>query len=264
MAETDPRTPSGIGAVVSIPYGPVVEWLVGAGYPWVVIDTEHAPIGRRAQLELVTAAHAAGAAAFIRVDANDERAIGFALDVGADGVVVPNVVSVQEARRAAAACHYPPAGNRSIGPTRRQAPHPSCIAQLETVDAVQHAAAIADVEDVTALMAGPGDLALSAGLTPGRDSHHPTMRELYRQVCDAARTAGIPAGTFALTGPDELRQAIDLGWDFIASCLDRLALLTTASQLRAAAATSQKSPAAHNPARRISPVTAPTHHGEIE
>jgi 4-hydroxy-2-oxoheptanedioate aldolase len=232
--DAPPLVPRGVGAVVSIPYGPVAEWLTGAGYGWLVIDAEHAPVGPNEQLALVTAANAAGVAAYVRVAANDERAIGFALDAGADGVIVPNVTSATEARRAAMACRYPPAGVRSIGPIRRLPTAACCIVQIETVDAVGSAADLAAVDGIHALMIGPGDLALDAGLRPGIDNHDPAMIELYRTVRTASTAAGKSAGTFALLGEDDIKQALQLDWDFVTSCLDRLALTQRAHQLRTA------------------------------
>lgn len=229
---TDGPAPQGIGAVVSIPYGPVAEWIVVSGYQWIVIDTEHAPFGPDQQLALITATQAAGAMAYVRVAAVDPRAIGFALDAGADGVIVPNVCTIDEAARVAAACRYPPRGSRSIGPIRRQAPSPCCIAQIETCNAVARASEIASVDGIGGLLVGPGDLALDAGLMPGVDSHHPTMLDLYREIRSASAATGKPSGTFALTGDDDLRQATQLGWDFLVACVDRLALVFSASQLR--------------------------------
>ena len=218
--------------MVSIPYGPIVEWLAGAGFGWIVIDAEHAPIGPVEQLCLITAAHASGTAAYVRVSGNEERAIGLALDVGADGVIVPNVRTASEAARAAASCRYPPEGVRSIGPIRRQPAAPCCIVQFEAVEAVAAAREITAVAGVDAVMVGPGDLALDAGLVPGVDSYHPKMIDLYREVRDAAGASGIPGGTFALMGHDDVHQACLQGWDFLVVCLDRLALTGAASDLR--------------------------------
>jgi 4-hydroxy-2-oxoheptanedioate aldolase len=223
--------PRGLGAAVTIPYAPVAEWLVGVGYQWIVLDAEHSPIGPAEQLVLVTAVHAAGAAAYVRVPANDPRHIGMALDVGADGVIVPDITTADQAARAAASCRYPPDGHRSIGPIRRQAAEPCCIVQIESTDAVANAPDIAGVHGVDALMLGPGDLALGAALVPGLDSHHPTMRDLGRQVREATASAGRTAGTFALLGLDDARQANEQGWDFLVACLDRTAITSAAAQL---------------------------------
>ena len=232
MNAANPSLPHGIGAVVSIPYGPVAEWLAGAGYAWIVIDAEHAPIGPDQQLVLITATHAANAAAYVRVSALDEQKIGFALDAGADGVIIPAVSSIEEAARAAAACRYPARGTRSIGPIRRQASSPCCIVQLETVAAIAQAHAIARVDGVDALMVGPGDLALDAGLMPGADSYHARMLELYEQVRSATTATDKPSGTFALMGADDIKQARQVGWEFVAGCLDRLALVASAVNVR--------------------------------
>ncbi len=231
MSEGGRNAPKGIGAVVSIPYGPVAEWLVESGYRWLVVDVEHAPMGPKEQLEVITAGHAGGATVYVRVAAIDERAIGFALDAGADGVIVPDVRTADDAQRAAAACRYPPGGRRSIGPIRRQAASPTCIVQLESVDAIAVADSIALVDGIDAVMVGPGDLALDVGLVPGVDTHHPTMRDFYAQVRAATAATGTPSGTFALMGAGDISQAAASGWDFLVACLDRLALCSAAASL---------------------------------
>ena len=75
------------------------------------------------------------------------------------------------------------------------------------------------------------DLALDAGLAPSIDAGHPTMLELFQRIRRSASDAGIPAGTFALLGDEDVQRAIGQGWDFLAICLDRLALTAQAARL---------------------------------
>jgi 4-hydroxy-2-oxoheptanedioate aldolase len=100
--------------------------------------------------------------------------------------------------------------------------------QIESVAAVDQVERIAAVDGVDALMVGPGDLALSAGLRPGVDAHHPAMVAL----CDRVLACNLPTGTFALLGESDVERAVAAGWDFFVTCLDRVALTSRAAALR--------------------------------
>src|SRR5258708_20706663 len=54
----------------------------------------------------------------VRVPWNDPVLIKPVLDIGAAGVVVPMIRTVDDVRRAVAACRYPPDGIRGYGPRR--------------------------------------------------------------------------------------------------------------------------------------------------
>ena len=103
----------------------------------------------------------------------DERAIGFAVDAGAHGVIAPDVRAVDDAQRPP-----PPAGTRRAVVGRSGPSADRCHRQLascsspESVDAITVAQSIALVDGIDAVMAGPGDLALDAGLKP-RGRHPP-------------------------------------------------------------------------------------------
>src|SRR5579871_4329279 len=116
MSEPDAarRVLAGPGAVVSIPDPGAADAVLSAGYGWVVIDTEHSVIDPSTQVWLTATVQGRGAAALVRVAANDHQLIGAALDGGADGVIVPGVESPDAAAAAAAAVRYPPRGTRSI------------------------------------------------------------------------------------------------------------------------------------------------------
>ena len=85
---------------------------------------------------------ATGTPALVRVPEHGDAPIGRALDRGAAGVIVPLVDTAEQARAAVAACHYPPAGVRSYGPTRvgwqgRDTGAPGlCVVMVETRAAV--------------------------------------------------------------------------------------------------------------------------------
>lgn len=182
----------------------VAETLAMAGFDYLYLDQQHSVGGLASPVEMLRATARTGTTALVRVAANDPVLIGRALDAGAEGVIVPNVESAADARRAVAAAHYPPLGLRSWGPTRSAyglGPDPDtvngqvlCLVMIETAEGVARAEEITAVPGVHGVYVGPGDLAVSLGLDPvtgPRDEQH---RAAVAEICAACVTAGIAAG----------------------------------------------------------------------
>ena len=144
----------------------------------------------------------------VRVPWNDPVHIKQALDLGCDGVLVPQVRTAAEAARAVAAAKYPPAGVRSVGIARAQRygmAVQECVAsaneqvavlvQLEHVDAVRCADDILAVPGVDAVVIGPYDLSASMG-RPG-DLTHPDVVAAVAALPAACTARGVPWGAFA-------------------------------------------------------------------
>ena len=114
-----------VGAWCSLPGPGPAELLAAGGVDYVVLDLQHGLLGEGDLPPLFPAIEAHGAAPLVRLRANDPVAIGRVLDLGAEGIVVPNVDSVEEARSAVRATLYPPRGTRGFGPVRA-APDARC------------------------------------------------------------------------------------------------------------------------------------------
>src|SRR2546423_15083267 len=99
-----------IGLGASIPSPLAAEAAAGTGADYVVIDQQHGAVEPRTMLAMLQAIRGAGAAPLVRVAANQEFAIGSALDLGALGVIVPLVDDAEEAARAVAPARYAPPG----------------------------------------------------------------------------------------------------------------------------------------------------------
>ncbi|GAB5375727.1 MAG: aldolase/citrate lyase family protein [Acuticoccus sp.] len=167
----------------------------------IAIDMQHGLFDR---LSLEQAVAAAGAPVLVRTRDAMPASIGEALDAGAEGVIVPLVESGAAARAVAAACRYPPDGERSGGGIRPLADfglhatkaNAGIVAgvMIETAAGVAAADAIAG-SDVDFVFIGTGDLALSLGTTPGSADH--------QAACDtvlaACRKAKVPCGIFAMS-----------------------------------------------------------------
>lgn len=189
-----------------LPDPTVAELLAASRFDYVCIDLQHG-IATTADLPaLVRAMRAAGRAPVVRVSSNDPVSINRALDVGASAVVVPMVESADDARRAAVACRYPPAGTRSWGPMwgdlRRdgtatpaeQDADAICLVMVETKAGVDALDDIVAVPGIDGVYIGPNDLALSCGL--GRDTYRdsPEVDALIHHVVAECKDAGLVTG----------------------------------------------------------------------
>ncbi len=133
---------STVGAWCTIPSTWTAELAARSGHDWVVVDTQHGLIGYDMMLPMLQAISTTGVPSLVRVPWNEPGTIMKALDAGAGGVIVPMINSVAEAEAVVGACRYPPAGFRSMGPTRARVVdgdwrQPLCIVMVETVQAVE-------------------------------------------------------------------------------------------------------------------------------
>jgi 2-dehydro-3-deoxyglucarate aldolase/4-hydroxy-2-oxoheptanedioate aldolase len=182
-----------------------VEAAVAAGAEGIVIDMQHGLFDRLA-LESAIGCVPPEIPCLVRVEDHSPRAIGTALDAGAEGVIVPLVETGRQAATVAAAAHYPPKGVRSGGGVRPLrnfgayvAGAPEAIAvgvMIETTTGVKNAVAIAATKNVDFVFIGTGDLALSLGAAPGSTAHSRACGKILR----ACRKVGTACGTFSFGG----------------------------------------------------------------
>jgi 4-hydroxy-2-oxoheptanedioate aldolase len=205
----------------------VAEVLAGAGYDWVLIDTEHSPVevtGALASLQAIAAYPQTSA--IVRPAINDVVLIKRHLDQGAQTLLLPYVQSRAEAEAAVAAMLYPPRGVRGVaGLTRAarfgrvanyhiRAESELCLlVQVETAAALERLEDIASVPGVDGVFFGPADLAASMGLTgqPG----HPDVCAAVLGGIARLKKIGVPAGVLTMNR-DFARQCIAAGTLFTA------------------------------------------------
>lgn len=233
-----------IGLWNALPGGYAAEILAGAGFDWIVVDTEHAPMDPIAVLAQLQAIAPYDVAPVVRPSSNDPVTIKRLLDAGAQTLLVPYVSSVADARAAVAAMRYPPEGIRGVaGVTRasrfgrvrdyavRAASELCLVVQIETRGGLDALEEIAAVDGVDALFIGPADLAASLG-HPGR-AGDPEVVRIIEETIARIRATGKPAGILALD-PEVARHYIDHGTSFIAVGVDADLLARRAEALAAA------------------------------
>lgn len=200
---------------------------IGRDWDFVWIDAQHGLLDYRDIVETIRACEIAGTGSLVRVPWLEAGAIGKALDAGADGVIVPCVDSLEEAKAAIDAAKFPPLGRRSYGARRQIDRHGRLysdtanhdqllIVQIESPAAVDIAEEIAALPGVDALMIGPDDLLLRRGISMSAPRSPDLLRSDMERIAAAARKQGKLAVGL---GFDEAMIAlnIELGYKLIVS-----------------------------------------------
>ena len=232
-----------VGNWISIGHPKVAEVNGVVGFDFALIDTEHSTTSLETVEDLVRALqYGSSPAPIVRVGWNDPVEIKRVLDIGVAGIMVPMVDTVAEAEAAVRAMRYPPEGIRGVA-GGRAAGYGSdieeyltaandellTIVQIESEEAVENAAGIAEVEGIDALFVGPSDLSTSLGDRGDWESE--ALREAIERVIDAAGAANTPVGSLAFSAAD-VERWIDLGFDYLIVGTDTRYLIRCATELK--------------------------------
>ncbi len=218
-----------LGIWSNLPDVYLAEQIARTGADWVCFDLQHGLMDYSHLLHLLPAVTGFPITPIVRVAANHADQIGKALDAGAEGVIVPMVNTEEEARAAAQACRYPPAGVRSCGPMRPALMHGveylgeangeiACLAMIETARGLENVEAIAAVEGIDGLFIGPMDLCYGLGLSPG-DFGNDLFTQAIEKIVAACRANNIAVGMFGYS-PEMAHQMLQKGIDFVSAGTD--------------------------------------------
>jgi 4-hydroxy-2-oxoheptanedioate aldolase len=186
------------GAWLSVPSAVSARGLAASGVDYVCIDLQHGGATERDLPELTSAIRVAGAAPLGRVRHAHPADIGRALDLGCDGVIVPNVDSAEQARAVVGACRFPPDGYRSAGGVLAIPELPLCIVMAESQQALDELPETLQVPGLDGVYVGPRDLSLALGCA--LDPTDPVLRPAFERVWALCAEAGKPTGVHATTG----------------------------------------------------------------
>jgi 4-hydroxy-2-oxoheptanedioate aldolase len=223
----------------------VVEQLSFTGYDWLLVDTQHGPMGYESLSGMLAGIANGGAKSMVRVGAYTDRpGIQQSLDMGADGVLVPYINTADEARQAVSCCRYPTAGTRSVYFPQRsmnragllgyagKANENTIVAlQVETADCIKNIDEIAAVKGVDLLFLGQNDLCMSMGLFEKYEFPHmytsPELMDATNKLIAAAHKNNVILGLF-LFGTARVGEFLDKGFSFISIGNDLHHILTQA------------------------------------
>lgn len=221
-----------IGSWLTIPHQSIVEILGSAGFEWLAIDMEHAPISIETIVNLIGHIQGNGMQALVRVSKNEEVVIKRVLDAGADGVIIPMIKNKQEAIEAVSYVKYPPIGKRGVGLNRAQKygtafktyqdwvrDNSIIIAQIEHIEAVNNLEDILSVSQIDGLIVGPYDLSASMGY-PG-DYNRDDVKEALTRIEMVAKNAKKPLGFHVIESSyTKTLDKINKGYTFVAFSID--------------------------------------------
>lgn len=220
-----------VGTFLNLGSAAVTEVCGRAGFDWLLIDLEHG-LGTEADLlAMLYAAKATGTPVLVRPEQGTRLRVGRVLDLGADGVMIPQVSGPAEAREVAAWLRFQPVGSRGValftrglefgtgGHARPVSRNEEIlgIAQVETPTAVAAAAETASIEGIDVLFVGPTDLTHALGI-PGQIDH-PAYQAALVTVAAAAKAHGKQTGVL-LWKPEHVHRYAELGFTFFAISSD--------------------------------------------
>lgn len=221
----------------------VIELLAEAGLDYVIIDTEHAVMGREAVEQQVMAAQLNNLTPLVRVPAIDPPAIRSYLEMGAQGILVPHICSAADCRRAQDAMRYPPVGHASTCRSNRCTgfrganwlDYLDWVAEVPLIAMIEDPAGMDNLEEILAelkpgrdmIMFGKADYTQSLGLFDRSGSvDSPAVEEAGRLLVEGCRAHNIafmvvpPAYTTA-----GLQKAVDEGGDALCIGVDQNILM---------------------------------------
>jgi len=232
-----------VGSWITIGHPSIVEILSNAGFDWLTIDMEHNSIDPSMMKTLISTIQSKDIAALVRVSKNEEVSIKYALDAGADGIIVPMINNENDARKAVEYAKYPPNGKRGVGLSRAQNYGVSfneykewaneslvVIAQIEHIEGVKNLDKIISTKGIDAIIVGPYDLSGSLGF-PGEFDREDVKKALIK-VKEICLEANFPMGYHVVPPDIELvNTTISEGYRFIAFSTDFYFMGDTANKL---------------------------------
>ena len=209
----------------------LVEQLSHSGYDWLLVDTQHGPMQNEKLSAMLSGIANGGAKSLVRVGAyNDRPGIQQALDLGADGVLIPYINTAEEARQAISCTKYPTVGTRSVYFPQRCMNKAGLLGyagnfnnegivalQVETASCIENMAEIAAVPGIDILFLGQNDLCMSMGLYNKYEFPHmytsPELDAATKKLIEQAQKNKVILGIF-LFGPARVGEFLEKGFTF--------------------------------------------------
>ena len=233
-----------IGPFLTMPSADVVEMIAIAGFDFAIVDTEHGMYSEERAAQLVRAAAARSMATVVRVPQVDAPLITKALDMGADGVMVPQVSDPEAAARAVAAARFHPLGNRGVMAHVRNAAYSSLdepgfyereneraavILQIEGSAGIDCLPELCRLDGVDCFFIGVMDLSQSLGF-PGQPEH-PSVLEQVSKTVELCRRFGKALGIYAFE-PEPAKRWLEMGIQFLGYHTDAGVMVEAFRRLR--------------------------------
>ena len=208
-----------------------------AGLDYVVIDTEHAPLGRAEMGDLLHSFSASGVVPIVRIPIPDSHYTTMAMDAGAQGVLAPYCETVEQATEVVAAAKWRPLKGEAVERVMASGEHVSdatrayleernrnsiAVIGIESEAAVQNLENILQVPGIDGIFVGPNDLSISLGVPDQYDTDR--YRTTVKRIIDTAESHGVATLVHHQT-PDLSTYFMDQGARFILHGSERRAMI---------------------------------------
>lgn len=221
-----------LGGWMLLPHPGVAELLAGEGFDWVAVDMEHAAGSVELVEQIVRAVQPWGCDMLVRLDGVNPLLAKHVMDAGADGVIVPMVMSAEDAATMVAAVRYPPEGNRGTSLARatdygrnfkeyigNNNSRVFVAVMLEHYLAAERSDEILATPGIDAAFIGPYDLSASLGVAG--ELSDPRVLEAEAKVLAACKRHGVAPGYHVVAPePQQVRERMEAGYRFIGCSLD--------------------------------------------
>lgn len=228
-----------IGTFLEIGSTGMVECLALGGFDYIIIDTEHGPFETESVMEFIGTAKRRGMTPLVRTKDASRPAVLKNLDVGAMGLIIPNIHSVEEVLQVVRYGKYYPAGERGVAFGRgcgygmeKEQPldlffdecnqETMLIPQCETTGCLENIETIAALPGVDGIFVGPYDLSTSMG-KPGQFDD-PQVAAAIERVLKACKAAEKPCFIYADTTAKS-RAYFDRGFEAVTLSMDAILVI---------------------------------------
>jgi len=229
----------------------IAEIFAKAGLDYIGIDMEHSTVSQEQAQRIIVSSQEQGSLCLPRIASHNPEMARRLLDSGADGLIVPNVATVNDVKQIISWIKYPPKGKRGFGVARAQGygfdfaeyvkswnETSVVIVQIESIEAVENVESIIAFDEVDGVMIGPYDISGSLGI-PGQIEHE-SVKEAGRRVVEACRKKKKSCG-IQIVAPDtkNIEQAFNDDYTFIVLASDIFILWKWAENIKGAIKRSQ-------------------------
>lgn len=232
------------GCFVTFASPAITEFTAMLGFDFTLIDNEHGNMDMSTVEDMVRASQCVGVPAVVRVTNNSYEFTQKALDMGANGIQVPMINTVEDAKKVVSLANFPPVGNRGTAYLTRAARYGLCgdkqeylakanatkliSVHIETAEAVKNLDELLEVDGIDTYFIGPADLASSMGYPPGHVEVLKVSEACIRKIKAKGKIAGIYTGDIEST-----KRVIDWGATYIVTAITPYMVTDTQQYLKA-------------------------------
>jgi 4-hydroxy-2-oxoheptanedioate aldolase len=225
------KTPK-MGIFLNSASSTVAEQISQSGYDWLLVDTQHGPMDSITLSGMISGINNGKALSMVRVGGYDDRnGIQQALDLGANGILVPYINNAKEAREAISCCYYPTQGTRSVYFPQRCTNEHGLLGyvgnsnknvivslQVETASCIDNIEEILSCKGLDIAFLGQNDLCMSMGLFEKyvfpEMYFSKELNDATSRLLKACEKNNVVPGIF-LFGTDRVEEFLNKGFNFV-------------------------------------------------